>query len=175
MQKIFTLLVCSILIISCKGQLKQLDVGDTIPMFSLKNQNDSLFNVADYIGKKKMVIYFYPKDESPVCTKEACSFRDSYTAFTNAGAIVVGINSGSVKSHHDFITNHQLPFTLLSDPDNKVLKMFGVKGKFFLTGRKTFVVDLTGKIVYTFDSFSNGSAHSEKTLGFLQGETKIQH
>jgi peroxiredoxin Q/BCP len=168
MQKIFFLLVCSILIISCKGQTKQLGVGDSIPVFSLKNQNDSLFNVADYIGKKKLVIYFYPKDESPVCTKEACSFRDSYASFTDAGAIVVGINSGSVKSHHDFITNHQLPFTLLSDPDNKVLKMFGVKGKFFLTGRKTFVVDLSGKIVYTFDSMTNGSAHAEKALEFLK-------
>lgn len=137
-------------------------------MFSLKNQNDSLFNVADYIGRKKLVIYFYPKDESPVCTKEACSFRDSYTDFTNAGAIVVGINSGTVKSHKAFIENHQLPFALLSDPGNKVLKMFGVKSKFFLTGRKTYIVDLSGKIVYTFDSFTNGSAHAKETLEFLK-------
>jgi peroxiredoxin Q/BCP len=168
MQKAIIFLICSFLIISCKAQTKQLGIGDTIPMFSLKDQNDSLFNVADYIGKKKLIIYFYPKDESPVCTKEACAFRDSYNDFIKAGAVVVGINSGTVKSHHDFITNHQLPFTLLSDPDNKVLKMFGVKGKFFLTGRKTFVVDLTGKIVYTFDSFTNGSAHAKETLEFLK-------
>ena len=168
MQKAIIFLICSLLIISCKAQTKQLGLGDTIPMFSLKDQNDSLFTVADYIGKKKLIIYFYPKDESPVCTKEACAFRDSYNDFIKAGAVVVGINSGTVKSHHDFTTNHQLPFTLLSDPDNKVLKLFGVKGKFFLTGRKTFVVDLTGKIVYTFDSFTNGSAHAKETLEFLK-------
>ncbi len=150
------------------SQTKHPDVGDPIPAFSLKDQDDNEFNSKDYAGKKILVIYFYPKDESSVCTKEACSFRDSYTSFTNAGATVIGINGGSVESHKSFQQHHQLPFILLSDPGNKVLKMFGVKGKFLFTGRKTFVVDRSGKIVYTFDSFTNGPGHAEKTLAFIK-------
>ena len=106
---------------------KHLKVGDSIPVFSLRDQNDNLFNISDYTGKKILVIFFYPRDESSGCTKEACSFRDKYDVFTKAGAMVVGINSGTVESHKKFIQNHKLPFTLLSDPENKVLKMFGVK------------------------------------------------
>ena len=142
--------------------------GDAVPVFSLKDQHDSLFRISDYIGKKIMVIYFYPKDESSVCTKEACSFRDNYNAFTKAGAMVIGINSGTVESHNRFIQNHQLPFTILSDPDNKVLKLFGVKKKFFISGRETFVVDLSGKIVFTYDSFTNGPAHEEEALNCIK-------
>jgi len=155
-----------------KAQGKHLKVGDTIPVFSLRDQNDSLFNITDYTGKKILVIYFYPRDESSACTKEACSFRDQYDAFTKAGAMVIGINSGTIKSHQKFIQNHKLPFTFLSDPDNKVLKMFGVKSKFFITGRETFVVDLTGRIVFTFDSFTNGPAHEKEALQFINGMRK---
>jgi thioredoxin-dependent peroxiredoxin len=147
-----------------RGQGKTLAVGDAVPVFSLRDQNDSLFNISDFIGKKILVIYFYPKDESSGCTKEACSFRDNYNAFTKGGAMVVGINSGTVDSHRKFIEHHQLPFTLLSDPGNKVLKMYGVKNKFFITGRETFVIDKTGKIVFIFDSFMNGPAHEKEAL-----------
>lgn len=143
-------------------------VGDPVPVFSLKDQNDRLFSITDYIGKKILVIYFYPKDESSVCTKEACSFRDGYGDFTKAGAMVIGINSGAVETHKNFIQNHQLPFTLLSDPENKVLKMFGVRKKFFISGRETFVVDKSGKIVFTYDSFTNGPAHEKQALAFIQ-------
>jgi peroxiredoxin Q/BCP len=150
-----------------KAQDKHLKVGDMIPSFSLRDQNDTLFNISDYTGKKILVIYFYPRDESSGCTKEACSFRDQYDKFTKAGAMVIGINSGTVESHKKFIQNHKLPFTLLSDPDNKVLKMFGVKSKFFITGRETFVVDRSGKIVFTYDSFTNGPAHQKEALQFI--------
>jgi thioredoxin-dependent peroxiredoxin len=154
---------------SCKSQNKHLGVGDMIPAFSLLDQNDSMFNISEYTGKKILVIYFYPKDESSGCTKEACSFRDNYKEFTNAGAMVIGINSGTVNSHRKFMQNHQLPFTLLSDPENKVLKMFGVKTKyFFITGRETFVVDKSGKIVFTFESFTNGAAHEQEALKFIR-------
>ena len=129
----------------CNAQGKTLKVGDESPVFSLRDQNDSLFNSKDYVGRKILVIFFYPKDESSVCTKEACSFRDNYNDFEKAGAMVIGINSGTVESHKSFIKNHQLPFTLLSDPENKVLNLFGVKKKFFISGRETFVVDKTGK------------------------------
>jgi thioredoxin-dependent peroxiredoxin len=149
------------------AQGKTLRIGDTIPVFSLRDQQDSLFNINDYKGKKILVIFFYPKDESTVCTKEACSFRDYYSDFTKAGAMVIGINSGTVGSHRNFINNHQLPYTILSDPDNKVLKLFGVKKKFFISGRETFVIDKAGKIVFTYDSFTNGPAHEKEALSFI--------
>jgi peroxiredoxin Q/BCP len=152
----------------CNAQGKTLKAGDQSPVFSLRDQNDSLFNSGDYVGKKILVIFFYPKDESSVCTKEACSFRDNYSDFEKAGAIVIGINSGTVESHRSFIKNHQLPFTLLSDPDNKVLNLFGVKKKFFISGRETFVVDKTGKIVFTYNSMTNGPAHERETLEFIK-------
>lgn len=151
-----------------KTQGKHLNVGDTIPNFSLNDQDNKSFNSQDYMGKKILVIYFYPKDESSVCTKEACSFRDSYSDFTNAGAIVVGINGASAESHKKFQQNHHLPFTLLSDPGNKVLKMFGVKNKLVFTGRETFVVDKTGRIVFHYDSFKNGPKHQEEALAFIK-------
>jgi thioredoxin-dependent peroxiredoxin len=157
---------------ACRGQGKHLAVGDTIPVFSLRDQNDSIFNISEYMGKKILVIYFYPRDESSGCTKEACSFRDQYNEFTKAGAMVIGINSGTVGSHKKFIQNHQLPFTLLSDPDNKVLKMFGVRSKFFITGRETFIADQSGKIVFTFDSFTNGRAHEKEALQFINSMKK---
>jgi peroxiredoxin Q/BCP len=152
----------------CRAQAKSIKVGEKAPSFSLRDQNDNLFNSADYLGKKILVIFFYPKDESTVCTKEACSFRDSYSDFTKAGALVVGINSASVESHRSFARNHQFPYILLSDPGNMVLKMFGVRDKFFMSGRETFVVDRSGKVVFTYDSFVNGKAHEKETLKFIQ-------
>lgn len=154
------------------AQQKHLNVGDTIPSFSLKDQNNKLFNSADYTGKNIMVIYFYPKDESAVCTKEACSFRDHFTDFTKACAIVVGINQASAETHKKFQQHHNLPFILLSDPGNKVLKQFGVKNKFFVTGRETFVVDKTGKIVFRFDSFTKGEEHQEEALRVIKSLNK---
>ena len=150
--------------------MKTLQVGDSIPSFLLKDQDGNSFNSQDYIGKKKLVIYFYPKDESAVCTKEACAFRDSFAELADAGAAVIGINSGTVQSHKDFADKNRLPFTLLSDPDNEVLKQFGIKPWLFLTGRETFVVGTNGKIAYNFRAFLNGDAHSEKVLNFLQGK-----
>lgn len=156
------------LFMACGAQQKHLTAGDPVPLFSLKDQQDSLFNISDYIGKKILVVYFYPKDESSVCTKEACSFRDAYADFTGAGAMVIGINSGSVESHRHFQTHHQLPFTLLSDPGNRVLKLFGVKSKFLISGRETFVIDKSGKVRFTYDSFTNGPAHEAEALKFIK-------
>src|SRR5690606_7098240 len=127
-------------------------------------------NITDYIGKKKMVIYFYPKDESPGCTKQACAIRDSFADYTDAGAVVIGINSGSVESHRSFAEKHRLPFILLSDPGNRGLKQFGVKNVLFLTGRETFVVGLDGKIAYKYRALRNAAAHNEQGLEFLKGD-----
>jgi peroxiredoxin Q/BCP len=148
--------------------MKNIQIGDSIPSFKLIDQQGQAFNSEDYIGKNKLVIYFYPKDESAVCTAEACAFRDSFADFTDAGAVVIGINSGSVDSHRIFSQKNRLPFQLLSDPDNKVLKQFGIKPWLFLTGRETFIVGLDGKIAYKYRAFLDGKGHSEKVTAFLQ-------
>src|SRR5690606_40299023 len=111
-----------------------INIGDQVPQFVLKDQAGRDVDIADYIGEKKLVIYFYPKDESPGCTKEACAFRDSFADYTVAGATVIVINSGSVASHKAFAEKLQLPFTLLSVPGNRVLMFLGVKNVLFLTG-----------------------------------------
>ena len=147
---------------------KPLGVGDSIPIFSFKDQNAKTFNIADYIGKKVLVVYFYPRDESMVCTKEACAFRDSSDDFIQSGALIIGINDGSVASHKAFETHYKLPFILLSDPGNKVYNQFGIKNKLFMTGRKTFVIDLKGKIVYTHEAMLAGQEHAEDALKYIK-------
>ncbi|MBS1521914.1 MAG: peroxiredoxin [Bacteroidetes bacterium] len=147
---------------------KPLSVGDNIPAFALYDQDGKNFDVADYIGKQVLVIYFYPKDESIVCTKEACAFRDDFEEFVKSGAKIIGINNGSVASHKAFQTHYTLPFTLLSDPGNKVYNLFGITNKLFMTGRKTFVVDLKGKIVYTHEAMFAGQEHADEALKFIR-------
>lgn len=150
--------------------METLGIGDQVPRFVLKDQSGRDVDIADYIGKKKMVIYFYPKDESPGCTKQACAIRDSFADYTDAGAVVIGINSGSVESHRSFAEKHRLPFILLSDRGNRVLKQFGVKNVLFLTGRETFVVGLDGKIVFNYRALMNAAEHNDKVLEFLKGD-----
>jgi peroxiredoxin Q/BCP len=149
--------------------------GDKAPDFTLKDQDGKTFKLSDVVGKKKLVIFFYPKDESPVCTIEACAFRDAYEKYKDANALVIGINNGTVESHKSFATKNHLPFTLLSDPDNVVLNKFGVKEQVFgnnvkVSGRETFVVDLTGTIVYSFRDFMKGDEHSKQVLAYLSAK-----
>ena len=145
-----------------------METGDRLLYFTLKDQDGHLFDIKDYIGRKKLVIYFYPGDDTPVCTREACAFRDSLTAFSDAGAMVIGINSGTVESHKAFQQKYHLPFTLLSDPGNKVLTLFGVKNLLFLTGRETFLVDLNGIVVFKFRSMLKGTKHVTEMLDYLK-------
>jgi len=147
--------------------MKTVQTGDPVPLFTLKDQDNKDWNIQDYIGKSRLIIYFYPKNESGVCTKEACSFRDSYTAFSDAGIQVIGINSGTVASHKSFQQHHGLPFVLLSDPGNSVLKKFGVKNVLFLTGRETFLIDERGLVSFTYRGFLNGHQHVAEILNFL--------
>ena len=151
----------------CAAQSRQLAVGDSVPEFALQDQDGHTFQLSEQLGKKILVIYFIQKSESPVCTKEACAFRDSYTRFTDLGALVIAINSGSVASHKSFQTHEHLPFLLLSDPKNIVLKRFAGEAPVLITGRKTFVIDLHGKVVFVFESLSQGEAHAQKALQFI--------
>ncbi|MCK5678897.1 MAG: peroxiredoxin, partial [Flavobacteriaceae bacterium] len=93
------------------SQTNKLEKGDTIPLFTLKDQNNKDFNIENYRGKKPLVIYFYPKDDTPGCTKEACSFRDEFEAFTDLNVKVIGISSDNVASHKNFADKYNLPFT----------------------------------------------------------------
>lgn len=147
---------------------KTLAVGDAMPSFSLVDQDGKIFKSSDYVGKHFLVIYFYPKDESMVCTKEACSFRDSFNDFTKAGAKVIGINGGTVASHKAFSDHYKLPFILLADPDNKVYHKFGVKNKMFMTGRETFIIDLQGKVAFTYEAMMQGKKHADDALAFIK-------
>ena len=145
-----------------------LKVGDKLPDFSAKDTNGNLFNSKDYIGKQSLVIYFYPKDETKVCTQQACSFRDNYQEFKDLGAEVIGISADSVQSHVKFKSKFNLPFILLSDNDKKLRKLFGVENDFLIIpGRQTFVVDKNGFIIMVFNSMS-GTIHIEKALKVLK-------
>jgi thioredoxin-dependent peroxiredoxin len=159
--------------LKAQASSQSVDVGSKMPEFSLIDQNGKVFNSKDYVGKSVLVIYFYPKDESMVCTKEACSFRDNFNDFTNAGAKVIGINGGSVESHREFSDHYKLPFVLLSDPGNKVYQQFGVKNFMFMTGRKTFVVAKNGVITYSYDSMMQGKAHAEDALKFVKSQNTM--
>jgi len=142
-----------------------IEKGDSIPSFQLNDQNGIVFNSDDIIGKKPVVIYFYPKNFTPGCTKEACSFRDSYEDFKEIGAEVVGISNDSEKSHAKFSAKYNLPFILLADANGKVRKKFGIKKSLLglVPGRETFVIDAQGKLIFKFNSL-DASKHMKKAL-----------
>jgi len=142
------------------AQKNKLKIGDKLPLFTLKDQNGNDFSIKNYVGNKSIVIYFYPKDDTPGCTKEACKFRDEFEDFTDLNAIVIGISSDNVKSHKQFEEKYKLPFTLLADTDKIVRKLFGVpKSMGFIPGRVTYIINKKGKIVYIFNSMSNAEKH----------------
>ncbi|HEY4786545.1 MAG TPA: peroxiredoxin [Bacteroidales bacterium] len=147
---------------------QELKVGSMVPEFKLQDQSGNEFDSKDVVGKKKLVIYFYPKDETPGCTKEACYFRDKYEVFQKADAMVIGISGQSVDSHKEFAENHKLPFTLLSDKDNAIRKLFGVRTS-PIPGRVTFVVDKSGKVAYVFDSLTQPTKHVDEAMRILEG------
>lgn len=149
---------------------KELAIGSQTPTFELQNQFGQTFNIDSVVGKKNLVIYFYPKDDSPGCTKEACSFRDQYAVFNDADAMIIGISAQSVESHAEFAKKHHLNYTLLSDPDNKVRSLFGVHGNLagLIPGRVTFVINKEGKIVYVFNSQLEAEKHVDEALRILQ-------
>lgn len=146
-----------------------LKVGQAIPEFSLPDQHGKLFSSEDLKGKKSFVLFFYPKDNTPGCTAEVCSFRDNYEAFTELGAEVVGISSDSKASHNRFSSKHKLPFVLLSDLGGKVRKLFKVEGHLLnlLPGRETYVINKEGTVEMVFNSI-NASRHMEKALKALK-------
>lgn len=146
-----------------------LQVGDKIPNFIAKDSNDAFFDSATIIGKIPVVVYFYPKDNTPGCISEACSFRDQYEDFKDLGAEVIGVSSDSVQSHQKFAKQYKLPFVLLSDNDKKLRKLFGVKSSLLglMPGRVTYVADKEGIIQLVFDSMV-AKSHIPKALAMIK-------
>jgi peroxiredoxin Q/BCP len=142
-------------------------VGDHLPHFIALTQEGTSFD-SNELQNKPVVIYFYPKDNTPGCTAQACSFRDAYQDFQDLGAEVIGVSGDSVRSHQNFQAKYKLPFVLLSDANRKLRKLFGVPTALFgfLPGRVTYVFGANGICIYIFDSLS-AKSHISKALQAL--------
>ncbi len=150
-------------------------VGDKAPDFTLRSQMDDDVTLSEFLGKKNVVLYFYPKDETPGCTREACTFRDSYEELSNLGAEVLGISAQSVVSHKSFATHYGLPFILLSDEDNKVRKLYGVPSSMgLIPGRVTYIIDKKGVVRHIFSSQTQTQRHVEEAKDTLKELEKEQ-
>ena len=150
-----------------------LSVGVTAPDFTLPDQNGKEHKLSDYRGKP-VVLYFYPKDDTSGCTKEACGFRDDYSAYQQAGVVILGVSPDSPKSHTNFIAKYELPFTLLADTEREVLKLYGAWGLKKMYGREyegvlrtTYLIDADGKIAKVYEKVKP-AAHSAQILADLE-------
>lgn len=149
---------------------KLLKEGDAVPDITLKGAGDRPVRLRDLVGQKVLVVYFYPKDDSPGCTAQACGLRDQYEDFAAAGAEVVGISGDTVTSHEGFASKHRLPFVLLSDAGGEAREAFGVPPSLLglLPGRVTFVVDRQGVIRNVFESQLRVGEHVRRALELVR-------
>ena len=146
-----------------------IQVGDKAPDFTLPSQAGEQVRLSDRLGDRIVVLYFYPKDETVGCTKEACAFRDSYEVFAEAGAEVIGVSSDSVDKHAAFAGHHELPFTLLSDQGGQVRKSYAVPATLgLLPGRVTYVIDRAGTVRHVFSSQTNIGRHVNDALDVVK-------
>jgi peroxiredoxin Q/BCP len=151
------------------GDGRRVAVGDHAPDFTLPDQTGNLVQLSDLLHEHAVVLYFYPKDETRGCTAEACSFRDSYEVFKDAGAEVVGVSSDSVDSHQSFAAHHRLPFVLLSDESGVVRKLYGVPSTMgMFPGRVTYIIDRDGIVRHIFSSQIQYDRHVIEALNTLQ-------
>lgn len=153
--------------------MARVKVGDRAPDFTLQSQTGENVTLSSFFGKNNVVLYFYPEDESPGCTKEACSFRDNYEYFKDLGAEVIGVNAGSTESHKRFASNHNLPFVLLSDKGNEVRKQYGVPSTLgIIPGRVTYIIDEQGVVRHIFSSQFKPEKHITEALEVLKNLEK---
>lgn len=146
-----------------------IQVGDTVPDFTLPSQTGTPVRLYDRLGERVVVLYFYPKDDTPGCTAEACAFRDSYEVFTEAGADVIGVSSDAVDRHAAFAGRHNLPFTLLSDVGGKVRKQYGVPAVLgLIPGRVTYVIDRAGTVRHIIKSMTNIGQHIDDAVAVVR-------
>ncbi|MCH8232112.1 MAG: peroxiredoxin [Bacteroidetes bacterium] len=143
--------------------------GDHIPEVVLPDQNGQQISLGDIWSSKTLVLFFYPKDDTPGCTFEACTFRDNYDAFLQAGAEVVGISTDTVSSHKHFSSKYDLPFTLLSDHGSEIRSLFGVSKTLGLfPGRVTFIIDREGVVRHIFNSQLRIKKHISDALRIIE-------
>lgn len=149
--------------------MSSLNVGDPAPNFSVTAHDGQTISLADFRGKQAVVVFFYPRDNTTVCTKEACAFRDSYQDFVAAGAAVIGISSDSTESHQEFAATQRLPYLLVSDTDGVLRKAFGVpKTLGLLPGRVTYVIDREGIVRHIFNSQLQAQKHVDEALAIVK-------
>jgi len=150
--------------------MASVQVGDHAPGFTLTSQSGQRVSLAEFRGgKSAVVLFFYPKDGTPVCTKEACSFRDAYEDFVQAGAVVIGVSADSWENHRAFASGHRLPFILLSDADGALRKAFGVpKTLGIMPGRVTYVIDKEGIVRHVFNSQFAADRHVAEALAVVR-------
>lgn len=153
-----------------KHEFMAIPKGTSLPDISLPDKKGQPIDLNDYLKGKIGVVFFYSKDHSPGCTKEVCSFRDSYEDFVDAGADVVGISPDSVESHRAFAESQNLPYLLLSDEDNVAREAFDVSGFLFglFSGRVTFIFDRHGELVHSFRSQFNAVKHKEEAINAIE-------
>jgi thioredoxin-dependent peroxiredoxin len=144
--------------------LPKVEAGQKAPDFALPSQNNEIINLSDFIGKKNVVLYFYPKDFTPGCTAEAQAFRESYQVFYDAETEVIGVSSDSVETHQRFSQKCELPFQILSDAGKKVRELYGVTSTLGFSGRVTFVIDKEGVVRHVFSSQLRPTRHVQEAL-----------
>jgi peroxiredoxin Q/BCP len=145
------------------------EIGNRAPDFALRDQDGKLVRLADLLGKGPIVLFFYPKANTPVCTAEACAFRDAYTVFSQHGATVIGISDDPPDVQRQFAQRYRLPYILLSDERGKVHKLYGARTAFgLLNNRVTFVLDRDGIIRHRFADMLNGAKHVQEALEILK-------
>lgn len=146
-------------------------IGEEIPNFEAQTQENKIISKKDILGQY-CVLFFYPKDQSPICTLEACSFRDNHNEFAKYNCKIIGISADSVESHKKFVEKYNLNFPLISDKGDRLKKLFGVKNDMFglMSGRETYLVDPQGKIIFIFNSQLNANSHIIKTIEILKKE-----
>ncbi len=162
--------ILSVLYISTTLAMAQgVQVGSELPDIRLLDQEDRMVSLKEMAADRPAVIYFYPKDDTPGCTAEACAFRDRYEEFMEAGAVLIGISSDGAASHRSFAQKHQLPFPLLSDPQRLAQKKFAVPTDLLglLPGRVTYVFDANGICTGIFNSQLQATRHVEESLSML--------
>jgi len=145
--------------------MTRIAIGDRAPQFTATAHTGQPVSLADYLGKQVVVLYFYPRDGTPVCTAEACGFRDAYADFVAARAAVIGVSGSSIESHRQFAEQRRLPFLLISDQDGALRKSFGVPRLLgFLPGRTTYVIDKDGVVRHIFTSHFSADRHIDEAL-----------
>ena len=149
--------------------MKSIHVGDRAPEFNVTASDGRRLSLAEFRGNHAVVVFFYPRDNTSVCTQEACAFRDAYEDFLQAGAVVIGVSSDSKETHQSFAASQRLPYLLVADVDGSMRQAFGVPNSLLiLPGRVTYVIDRDGIVRHVFNALLQGKQHTEEALRIVR-------